>query len=327
MSYNKDVSQYEVPILRWGPDTYDNTEPFKAQYTFSDIDPEHYYKILSKLQDRVYGSGWDAAVFFAEAPMACEMIRNAATRLGAAVYSLLRHDPKGVGEALNAKISPRTSKSIRDTSKDASGTWLELQYGWKPLLSDAEEAAKYLGQASTGFRPGRETATRNFLLQTDHASRGTFVWYSKRVVVGGIRVAFTGSPVDHFLPDIVSVPQVLWEKLPYSFVADWFVPIGSYLDALKTSRSLVGQFIRTTRLQTVWSGEQSIYGPLSERLVGLEYSKRFQFQREVLGSLTPPPPLKIDSLREALSPARAANAVALLVQRDWSSLYKKFKQT
>jgi hypothetical protein len=36
-----------------------------------------------------------------------------------------------------------------------------------------------------------------------------------------------------------------WELVPYSFVADWFLPIGDYLSASALSRALTGTFVKT----------------------------------------------------------------------------------
>jgi hypothetical protein len=38
---------------------------------------------------------------------------------------------------------------------------------------------------------------------------------------------------------------VAWELLPFSFVADWFIPIGTYLEALDFVKSVEGTYVRT----------------------------------------------------------------------------------
>jgi hypothetical protein len=40
--------------------------------------------------------------------------------------------------------------------------------------------------------------------------------------------------------------SVAWELLPWSFVVDWFIPIGSYLDLVNQVPSLKGRFLTTT---------------------------------------------------------------------------------
>jgi hypothetical protein len=107
--------------------------------------------------------------------------------------------------------------------------------------------------------------------------------------------------------------SVAWEVLPFSFVADWFIPIGTYLENLNQIPFLKGRFMVTAYRRTE--------GPFSPRedtslncvsQLSLPQGDRFLrigLTRTVSTSLNPPLP-KFD-LGGAASVKRVLNAISL----------------
>jgi len=106
--------------------------------------------------------------------------------------------------------------------------------------------------------------------------------------------------------------SVLWEITPYSFVVDWFIPIGTYLENLNTIPSLRGRFLTTTLRR--FSGSAVPRNPINFTVIPTTSSSQVILERKVSTSLTVPKP-SFNSFEDAMSPKRIWNAIALAVQR------------
>lgn len=287
------------------------------------VDTGKEYKVIAKLREKAYGSGFNPAVFTAEGQMAFKMIGDAATSLGKALESLKRKDPKGVAKAL--LITVKQARAAFKARRDMSGRWLELQYGWLPLVNDMEEAGKYIGEmvARTSATRTKIVARKTWSEESSApltAAAGVYQ-YTNRVTVFQLQYivyGFQKSPT--YVPSLQTVATVAWEKTPWSFVADWVIPIGSYLEACRTSNDLKGTVVRTLKRDTIITAGAFGTGTNFRGWVAApngEFMQRsMKLERTVSEEISPPSPVKgmADSL-EFLTWRRAANAVALLTQR------------
>ena len=152
-----------------------------------------------------------------------------------------------------------------------SGTWLELQFGLKPLISDAKEILDATRQALTA-EPKRQrlrckspavrgdfqtttssqeyyclTRITNFTVSSD-ASVMYVVGMKHSVDGPGTLVESMyerlGFQVQNFVPTI-------YELIPYSFLVDYFVNLGDIVSAVCTDTSSVAWISRTERRNTV----------------------------------------------------------------------------
>jgi hypothetical protein len=127
-----------------------------------------------------------------------------------------------------------------------SKTWLEYTYGWKPLLRDvfehAEALAKIMVETQNCVRIARGRAT------TEKQSRfSQFINQIRYDHVVSSRM-YCEHIVEYSIPNSVADPTtvfglnnplaVAWELVPFSFVADWFLPIGSALENLTAYQGL-----------------------------------------------------------------------------------------
>lgn len=120
-------------------------------------------------------------------------------------------------------------------------SWLQWTYGWKPLISDiynvADEAVRKV-QTSTIVR---SSATQRY--DNTHARNFPISGFDKGRYVrrGGQSVRFKcrfAIPEKDFSVErwtSLNPVSIAWELLPYSFVVDWFVDIGSTLRTLESS--------------------------------------------------------------------------------------------
>lgn len=324
---NKTVSGYKAP---------QNITLLKSQvYT----DPKQEYKAIEKIQNRFFGSGFAPAVFAAETPQALKMIRDSAIRLGALIHSLRYRDRAGVEDALGTRTgNPRWRydgffERLADRRRGVSSLFLELQYGWRPILQDAEDGAQYLAQALEGQIPGKVSVRKVWSQTWVTPSRAYSLYWECLRVKFSLQYIIHGQGLSASrLPNLYTAAEVVWEKIPYSFVADWFVPVGSYVSALKTAASLSGcKVVRSLKREyefdTIRCGATSGGQPPVSfvNAFGDSFHREIDFSRTVSDGLSVPNPLAHLEGDLSLSVERTANAVALLTQRNWSGLASLLK--
>jgi len=184
----------------------------------------------------------DLATAFGEREQTAKLIATSLMRIVGGVRAAMRLDPRGVARALRCAV-------LRNPKKYA-GTpfqlWLEYQYGWKPLLSDAYNALNVLAyqELERGKVTARVIATSE---EKDLTTRRFFesVGSGERIYLTKTRRIHHKCKVrlDYVRNDTPAVDDlekvgitnpllVAWELVPFSFVVDWFVPIGDYLSSL-----------------------------------------------------------------------------------------------
>lgn len=124
------------------------------------------------------------------------------------------------------------------THKDRSGLWLEYQYGWRPLISDLQNAVDAYNQGTLTNKKPVFHCTRMIQYPVPKPPIGRPVF---SVTGGGTISVFTrmdwvvsDSHWDQLKQIGYSDPLTIgWELLPFSFVVDWLVPVGTFLEALQ----------------------------------------------------------------------------------------------
>jgi len=311
------VVNYQRPNISgntWKTITAYGNGLFRPYATYS-WDSSCDYTLFGRLRNRVAGSSFNAGVFLGEGHEACSMIADAARRIRLSLLAVRR------GNFVSAArhLTSGTSRSQLHRQHAASN-WLELQYGWLPLLSDVYDGAQFLAHQ---FSVPLQDVVR-VKLQVAGAIRnswGTFApilesnCYTRKTIKAILKekdvVKLSG------LTDPLSVA---WELVPYSFVVDWFLPVGDYLSSRGLSQSLTGTYVTSTKnygfgkgfyyagTDNDWKFDGTNHEPFHEWV---------SFTRTVSTNLSIPMP-EVIPLNQVLSWRRAANAVALLTNRESS---------
>lgn len=130
------------------------------------------------------------------------------------------------------------------SQKDFANAWLETSYGWRPLLSDIYGAAELLAEQHTESRPtrsvGRGKQEKDFTYKyTTEGLTGESRGHAevKCMIIAYYDVA--SQYLDLLRSTGIANPGLLaWEVLPLSFVFDWFIPVGKYLEAVNATMGL-----------------------------------------------------------------------------------------
>lgn len=200
-------------------------------------------------------------------------------------------------------------------AKDISGRWLEMQYAVLPTIHDAYEAAKAFEALSDGPRRVTFQVSKRIAYQTLVDSAWTV-----GVIKGHARRKYTYEAYEELSfarqMGLGNPASIVWERIPWSFVVDWFIPIGTYLELLGQIPFLKGRFCRSDSLEEYWAGYTEMkkipFGSGYRQCIKpLNWSKSHWFwcSRTPLSSLSVPIPHV--EVHGAVHGRRILNAIAL----------------
>lgn len=185
-----------------------------------------YNLCLQKLNEKVRG-GLDLSVALAEAGTTTRMIKN--------VGKLLKHA---------VKLKPPGGYG---SSRDVANGYLQYKYGWKPLMGDifgaANESLRVVVNRLQRFSASaRIPEEREDIVIYPHVDGVPDVPFTRKIRRGSFTACKIGLileiPEESFQLNrwtSLNPVSVAYELIPYSFVVDWFVDIGSYLRDLETA--------------------------------------------------------------------------------------------
>lgn len=294
-------------------------------------------KLLENLKDQKV----NVAQAFAEREETAKTVYQTAQTIARVLSSLHSGNYKKAAQALGIKPPKRgmrkfNSSYANDAANAIGNGWLSLQYGWKPLLQDVYGAAETLAQASLGpenrnsiyassFGQNRKPLTLSQSVTnstsgfsgydvTSYKCKG---FYLARV---GVRYTRSSAPVSSLSKlGILNPVALAWELVPYSFVVDWFLPIGNWLNGLDATAGLSFESgyqttllkyesttMRVQDIQRITPDVTTTFGNLIQ-----EFSSRTDMQRITLSSF---PSMPAPRFKNPLSFSHVASAMALLKQ-------------
>ncbi len=294
------------------------------------------FDLYSKLADKARRSDFSLPITVVEGRKTVQMIVSTARTLAGTIYDLRRGNLVGALGRLGITPTPSQRRRFNDRYGQnpvtaASNAWLQYSYGWKPLMNDAKNAAEALaelhlrnGEASVATvravsRAVKRRTWQDFTIGSSPATTGTVTATD----------TFSRKAIWRFKPNAADLPglfgltnplEVVWEIIPFSFVADWFLPIGSYLRALDVPFRMthVGGS-EGYRRETVWVTEPKItsfiLGSFQTAMSGQTATlKELSVFRTALAG---PPTPSISDMRYTgnINSTRATSAIALLWQQ------------
>lgn len=193
------------------------------------------------------------AVATGERAQTAKHLNNTVQRVVKLIRAFKKADLVGVNNILfssqsktNARRKARLDKHPHwngPDSRDFGSAWLEYKYAWTPLLSDVKGAAEALARAHTEPQRLRTRTSRS--ITTNYAGLLPYPGSSRFETSYSIKCAITLSfkPTNELLSVAASFNMLdpiglAWELVPFSFVVDWFLPIGNLLESISATHGM-----------------------------------------------------------------------------------------
>jgi hypothetical protein len=284
--------------------------------------------VVRKLQDKLLDQKVNVGQFIAERQQTINLVTSTARRIAESIHSIRRGNLKHAIYSLTGSVpSPGLSRGIKRRFGGVPEQYLALKYGWQPLLSDIYGSCEELANHATDSPPALSaSASAKMDLPPRTGAYGTGGYYPKRevsrdsgTIAGrGSLVAKLSSGFGQGLArtGLINPYQVAWELIPYSFVVDWFLPVGNFLTRLNYDTGLVfshGYF--ACKVTDSWSlkwpeGKHLNYDGLSLTYSGGGVSYQISVaKREALSSFPSAVPPRF---KDPLSLTHTAEALSLL---------------
>lgn len=220
--------------------------------TFNFDEPQYYKpayrplsECLSELLEQVKGHDFNLGVELGQAHQTVGLLTENLRKLGRAALALKRGDFATAARCLGA--SPR---GTRLKPSDISGRWLELQYGWLPLISSSYEACKAFEAISNGPRKSTFQVSKSRKAIWDLS---TAPLTASLLIGGKVRTSIQYEMYEEMSfarqLGLLDPLSIAWELTPWSFVIDWFFPFGEYLSNLNQIPKLKGRWLITDSLK------------------------------------------------------------------------------
>lgn len=278
-----------------------------------DVPPELWERADGNALDNAKRQKVNLGVALAEARTTARMIGQTAERIGRMVNAFKAKNPKKIWDA------------VKRGGRNIPSSYLEMSYGWSPLLQDVLGSAEALAEAQNLGRrfsvvvKGVATDTVPFSRRTEWAGLYDLVHEgeTKHRVEVVLRFDLPANMLDSLSSLGLTNPLAIqYELVPYSFVLDWFLPVGdwvnrldagSYLTLKEGSRSVMSRLLSRSRYEDrdefSWRYNKTT---VTHRRGIL---RAHQFQRSVLYDIPSNP---LPSLRSPLSLDKMAKGLSLL---------------
>lgn len=193
--------------------------------------------LLSKLVDKWKNSDVNVGVSLGESKESLGMV---ASSLNSLVQSARQLKRGNLGGAIAHFKNPIPRSSRRKAAKrlsqgDISGSWLALNLGWVPLVSDVYSALEYVRDDG-----GYAKVTSSWVKGTVSCSYPNFPPVQGKTLVAVCKSRYVccvrTPPTEYDRLGLTNPAVVAWELVPWSFVVDYFLPIGDIINAMTALR-------------------------------------------------------------------------------------------
>jgi len=209
-------------------------------------------RLLDKLSNAVRRHEFNAGVFIGQAGEVVRSVEGTAKAFLGIALSLKKGDLGGALRFLSRTVSGSDLKAAKKRLGigDLAGTHLSLVYGWLPLLSDVKAACDALEVVANPPRRSSVTVRHGRIFEADGSqSPSLYRCIGQKRVSRNLIYRMTEELSEQRKLGLLDPVSIAWERVPYSFVADWFVPIGTYLSNLAVIPHLKGEFCISDRVK------------------------------------------------------------------------------
>lgn len=214
-----------------------------------------YDRLKSKISDSA-----NMAVNLAEASQSYAMIRARTIQLYQFGRALNRFDLLTAARILKMSAVPKRAR----VNNSIANNWLEYHFGWSPLIGDIHSAIDILQNPIKDQHvraSSKEELLKTHLSNPVHTRTPGAIWpnaesldaeryiYGTKILSQGVEVAVT-NPNLHLANQLglVNPATFLYERIPFSFVLNWFFNVEQFLSQATDFYGLTLKNAWTTRV-------------------------------------------------------------------------------
>jgi hypothetical protein len=139
-----------------------------------------------------------------------------------------------------------SNNTVREILKHPVSIKLAITFGIRPLVNDVANAANRLQRGYQGYpsinvvRSHKESDISG--THSDPGGYNSWTYDAKLITKGKVTFVVT-NPVFKTLEEVgfINPVSVVWELVPFSFILDWFVPVGEFLQNIQPPQGV--QFV------------------------------------------------------------------------------------
>lgn len=235
-----------------------------------------YAQFITAAASKIYSKGWDALTFLAELHKTIGMFRRLAQRT--------------VKQAVTGELEK---------------SWLESRYGWRLLIYDIEDIMNLINSLDSHRQRYSDRVGQTWSETTTWTYNYTSSLYNAEIRFSDtVEVGARGSIVADISPPKIALNPITtaWELIPYSFVLDWFVNVGQFLESMsflamahkhfasagfqcRVVRETVGNDVTWT--DPSWTVDIHNFESLSEGVLTIRHPESVPYRPSIHLNLTP----------------------------------------
>lgn len=276
-----------------------------------------YNGVITDLRMKVKDQSVNLAQAYAERRRTAGLLADSINRIAKSINLLRRGRWKQAG------------KQLKQSWKRAPESWLEYQYGWKPLMQDVYGSCEALAKLNAPVdwlltvKAGRKEENTLTKAVTTALSKVEFSADIQSETFRGYFARCDFKPSNAFLQRLTSntgitnPALVAWELVPFSFVFDWGVQVGDWISSLDATVGMEfygGSITDRRELKYVLEPRDSKYNGSPQAFTAWKRNskpsgRRFELNRTALTSW---PIATAPRFKDPLSMLHVANALSLL---------------
>lgn len=289
-------------------------------------------EVTSEILKRIKGTTWNSPVAAIEARKTADMVNSTVQKLIYANRALKKGDISAFFSIFGLRFSRAEEKRRkaafnhaygRRPDDAASNALLEYYYGWTPLLADIYDACKTL--ADRLHSPRMDSTTVSVTRNQSVSSRGVasvelspetrVKWNSESQFRIHMKVKFACDYAASAAAAVgISNPLlVVYEVLPWSFVADWIIPVGDFLSSIDATvgKSFISGTV-SVKANHLYASEFLTRSGFNQGCKGSDQRILITKNRSVMTSF---PPIVFPNVDAHASIRRMTASIALLQQQ------------
>lgn len=172
------------------------------------------------------------------------MVTGAVTSIAKAIVAAKRGNWRKAFGILS--LSPN-----EDPAGFLANSWMLYHFGISPLLSDIESAMKYMTTHYKRVKYVRAVATyKDGALIVYNNGPTSWQWSEKAIAeIRGYVDMLELSSSDRLGVTLSDIPGIAWELTKLSWICDWLLPVGNFLEAVNAHNKTQGADFAVTRMQ------------------------------------------------------------------------------